>query len=151
MRQVRLALGPDALIISNRRVSGGVEILATDSSAVDDAESHVQSQTPASAPPSPSATPSPSAPPQLPPQGERPAMPSPMSPLGAYAAAFQAAYGPAGEQSKPVAASQPAATHQPAVSSQPPASAPPPSTGSAGPNIIDVLGDLRGSLENRID
>lgn len=181
MRQVRLALGPDALIISNRRVSGGVEILATDSSAVDDAESHVQSQTPASAPPSPSATPSPSAPPQLPPQGERPAMPSPMSPLGAYAAAFQAAYGPAGEQSKPVAASQPAATHQPAVASQPaatsqpavtsqpaatpqpaasprpvvasqpPASAPPPSTGSAGPNIMDVLGDLRGSLENRID
>src|SRR5690606_547485 len=84
-------------------------------------------------------------------QGERPAMPSPMSPLGAYAAAFQAAYGPAGEQSKPVAASQPAATHQPAVASQPPASAPPPSTGSAGPNIMDVLGDLRGSLENRID
>lgn len=30
LRQVRLALGPDALIVSNRRVSGGVEILATD-------------------------------------------------------------------------------------------------------------------------
>jgi flagellar biosynthesis protein FlhF len=30
MRQVRLALGPDALIVSNRRVNGGVEILATD-------------------------------------------------------------------------------------------------------------------------
>ncbi len=30
MRQVRLALGSEALIVSNRRVSGGVEILATD-------------------------------------------------------------------------------------------------------------------------
>lgn len=30
LRQVRLALGPDALIISNKRVNGGVEILATD-------------------------------------------------------------------------------------------------------------------------
>src|SRR5690606_20877119 len=34
MRQVRLALGPDALIISNRRVNGGVEILATDETAL---------------------------------------------------------------------------------------------------------------------
>ncbi|MBQ0217259.1 flagellar biosynthesis protein FlhF [Alcaligenes faecalis] len=34
MRQVRIALGPDALIVSNRRVNGGVEILATDSSSV---------------------------------------------------------------------------------------------------------------------
>jgi len=30
MRQVRMALGPDPLIVSNRRVNGGVEILATD-------------------------------------------------------------------------------------------------------------------------
>ena len=34
MRQVRIALGPDALIVSNKRVNGGVEILATDSTAV---------------------------------------------------------------------------------------------------------------------
>lgn len=34
MRQVRLALGPDALIISNRRVNGGVEIIATDATAL---------------------------------------------------------------------------------------------------------------------
>lgn len=33
MRQVRIALGPDALIVSNKRVNGGVEILATDSTA----------------------------------------------------------------------------------------------------------------------
>ena len=34
LRQVRLALGPDALIVSNRRVNGGVEILATDPTSV---------------------------------------------------------------------------------------------------------------------
>lgn len=34
MRQVRMALGPDALIVSNRRVGGGVEILATDATSV---------------------------------------------------------------------------------------------------------------------
>src|SRR5699024_6715831 len=34
MRQVRLALGPDALIISNQRVNGGVEILAADPTVV---------------------------------------------------------------------------------------------------------------------
>lgn len=34
LRQVRLALGPDALIVSNRRVNGGVEILASDPTAV---------------------------------------------------------------------------------------------------------------------
>lgn len=34
MRQVRMALGPDALIISNRRVNGGVEIMAADQTSV---------------------------------------------------------------------------------------------------------------------
>ena len=34
LRQVRLALGPDALIVSNKRVNGGVEILAADQTAV---------------------------------------------------------------------------------------------------------------------
>ncbi|HEX7387877.1 MAG TPA: flagellar biosynthesis protein FlhF [Castellaniella sp.] len=34
LRQVRLALGPDALIISNKRVNGGVEILASDQTAM---------------------------------------------------------------------------------------------------------------------
>lgn len=36
MRQVRQALGPDALIISSRGVDGGVEVMATDPSALDD-------------------------------------------------------------------------------------------------------------------
>src|SRR5690554_5794722 len=34
LRQVRLALGPDALIVSNKRVNGGVEILAADPTSV---------------------------------------------------------------------------------------------------------------------
>lgn len=34
LRQVRMALGPDALIVSNRRVNGGVEIMATDPTSV---------------------------------------------------------------------------------------------------------------------
>ena len=40
MRQVRLALGPEALIVSNRRVNGGVEILATDSTSIEGAVEH---------------------------------------------------------------------------------------------------------------
>ncbi|PLC51897.1 flagellar biosynthesis protein FlhF [Pollutimonas subterranea] len=34
LRQVRMALGPDALIVSNRRINGGVEILASDATSV---------------------------------------------------------------------------------------------------------------------
>lgn len=37
MRQVREALGPDALIVSNRSVDGGIEVLATVDGAFDDA------------------------------------------------------------------------------------------------------------------
>ncbi|ALM83201.1 flagellar biosynthesis protein FlhF [Bordetella sp. N] len=36
MRLVRQALGPDALIISSRSVDGGIEVMATDPSALDD-------------------------------------------------------------------------------------------------------------------
>jgi len=38
LRQVRLALGPDALIVSNKRVNGGVEILASDPTALASAD-----------------------------------------------------------------------------------------------------------------
>ncbi|MCQ9615978.1 flagellar biosynthesis protein FlhF [Paenalcaligenes niemegkensis] len=34
MRQVRMALGPDAMIVSNRRVNGGVEIMAADATSL---------------------------------------------------------------------------------------------------------------------
>ncbi|HEY9572236.1 MAG TPA: flagellar biosynthesis protein FlhF, partial [Pusillimonas sp.] len=51
LRQVRLALGPDALIVSNRRINGGVEILATDPTSVppdgDQAAAPPQAPTPA--------------------------------------------------------------------------------------------------------
>ncbi|MCB5362809.1 flagellar biosynthesis protein FlhF [Pusillimonas sp. CC-YST705] len=43
LRQVRMALGPEALIVSNRRVNGGVEILATDQTEVL-AQPHTESE-----------------------------------------------------------------------------------------------------------
>lgn len=49
MRQVRLALGPDALIVSNKRVNGGVEILATDGTAEAEALPAAAPVTPAAA------------------------------------------------------------------------------------------------------
>ncbi|MCI2807279.1 flagellar biosynthesis protein FlhF [Eoetvoesiella caeni] len=48
MRQVRMALGEEALIVSNRRVNGGVEILATDQTSASQM---------AAAPPAPAAEP----------------------------------------------------------------------------------------------
>ena len=60
MRQVRLALGPDALIVSNRSVDGGVEVLATvDGAFEDDASDTPQRQAPAHAPASGGAAPVP--------------------------------------------------------------------------------------------
>ena len=50
MRQVRLALGPDALIISNKRGSGGVEILATDQTSLPDADATAAPAQPSPAP-----------------------------------------------------------------------------------------------------
>lgn len=41
MRQVRMALGPDAMIVSNRRVNGGVEIMAADATALETSTSAV--------------------------------------------------------------------------------------------------------------
>lgn len=49
MRQVRLALGPEALIISNRRVNGGVEIIAADPSEVVEQQSSSQDNSSSSA------------------------------------------------------------------------------------------------------
>lgn len=61
LRQVRLALGPDALIVSNRRVNGGVEILATDptsAAAAQQAQVQAQTQAPAGAADLPPSVPS---------------------------------------------------------------------------------------------
>src|SRR5690606_33366582 len=81
MRQVRLALGADALIVSNRRVDGGVEILAADATSVPDSAA----TTPHTAAPT---TPVPIAASE-PVTSSR----SPAATLGAYSAAVQAAYG----------------------------------------------------------
>lgn len=200
MRQVRLALGPDALIISNRRVEGGVEILATDASSVPeaDAPTPVGAQSPngqgpgaqSPAPQPPGARPpvaessglqAPGAPypsgqnsEPMSPQGAstRTSMFSPTSPLGAYAAAFQAAYG---EEQRAEHAER-AAPLTPAAAPEPPLSATAsgadgaqstsaaPASGAAAshvstttfgaqppPDIMDAIGAMRGALESRID
>lgn len=90
MRQVRLALGPDALIISNKRVNGGVEILATDQTSLPDGGSAAAS-----------------------------AQPSP----------------------PPMAATRPAASR---AGTEHAAAAP-------GVDLMDAIGELKGSLETRID
>ncbi|OZI44993.1 flagellar biosynthesis protein FlhF [Bordetella genomosp. 5] len=53
LRMVRDALGEDALIVSNRRVDGGIEIIATVESDVEDAVHDASTGTPGSARPSP--------------------------------------------------------------------------------------------------
>ncbi|MHA3902276.1 flagellar biosynthesis protein FlhF [Castellaniella sp. WN] len=96
MRQVRLALGPDALIISNKRVNGGVEILATDQTSLPDGGAAA-----ATSRPSPSRMPA------------RPA-------AGSSAPAPHAAAG-----------------HHP--------------PGAPGGDLMGAIGELKGSLETRID
>ncbi|KAA5924658.1 flagellar biosynthesis protein FlhF [Achromobacter xylosoxidans] len=90
MRQVRQVLGPDALIVSNRSVDGGIEVLATVEGAFDDAQQHAQEPAPrgyadgyarAAGTPAPQVPPAPAAPRLQPP----PAMPASYG-LGAHAA-----------------------------------------------------------------
>lgn len=114
MRQVREALGPDALIVSNRSVEGGIEVLATVDGAFDDAPAQQTPprEAPAYAPPAQERQPAGSsfgAPvgvgrPQVPPVAVPPGMPpaspamsSPPSPASYAAparsiAAYQSAY-----------------------------------------------------------
>ncbi|HEY9271994.1 MAG TPA: flagellar biosynthesis protein FlhF, partial [Achromobacter sp.] len=106
MRQVRQVLGPDALIVSNRSVDGGVEVLATVEGAFDEAAQEApprqdlaqsrpaefRPQTPAGIPtsvrfdaPDTAARPSVSAP-VMPPVG----YPAPSRSIAAYHAAYAA-------------------------------------------------------------
>ncbi|WP_323017878.1 flagellar biosynthesis protein FlhF [Castellaniella sp.] len=96
MRQVRLALGSEALIISNKRVNGGVEILATDQTSL---------------------------------------------PEDAQAAVDEAASG---------AVQQPVRSPPPLAPAAPVSVAPPPAAPS-GDELAGVIGELKGSLESRID
>jgi flagellar biosynthesis protein FlhF len=97
MRQVRLALGPDALIVSNKRVNGGVEILATDQTSL---------------------------------------------PAEASAATDGHASSGVGAHTSP-----------PAGPAREPARAPGPRGAgvAAAPDLVGAIGELRGSLESRID
>ncbi|WP_313701100.1 flagellar biosynthesis protein FlhF [Achromobacter sp.] len=154
MRQVREALGPDALIVSNRSVEGGIEVLATIDGAFDDApkQQTPPREAPAYAPPAQERQPAapsfgapsgmerpqvtPAAMPPLPPA----AMPPGMSPAGyatparsiaAYQSAYAASAQPEIEPSPSPAgfvpaSSQPEIASAPAVSAAPQAAAPQP-------------------------
>jgi len=101
MRQVRLALGSEALIISNRRVNGGVEILAADPTAIPSpttAPSGTQGQSSAPAVPANVGIRPPSPPPSFhtplgesaPPPPVAPVSPDVMDALGAMRGALEA-------------------------------------------------------------
>ncbi|KGD93138.1 flagellar biosynthesis regulator FlhF [Achromobacter sp. RTa] len=146
MRQVRQVLGPDALIVSNRSVDGGVEVLATVDGAFDEA--------PAQMPPRDSSA-HPAAPREQP--ASAPAMPaapavSPSPPPSGYMtptrsiAAYQSAYAaPAQAEAAAPIVSAPAATAraEPAASAPaarpmavPPVSAPAPAYVPATPQPV---------------
>ncbi|RXN93449.1 flagellar biosynthesis protein FlhF [Achromobacter aloeverae] len=111
MRQVRQALGPDALIISSRSVDGGIEVMATDPSALDDhgrlrrAEPALQevasaveegaAYRPAAAPPQPQPQSWSQSRPQSPPQSPPQQAPSAPYARSAYEAVPPAGYGSA--------------------------------------------------------
>ncbi|HCQ45591.1 MAG TPA: flagellar biosynthesis protein FlhF, partial [Achromobacter sp.] len=98
MRQVRLALGPDALIVSNRSVDGGVEVLATLDGAFEDSASDTPQRdmsSHAGASGAAAAAPSDSRPqgPAVSPYGAQPTAPYGAQPAAPYGAQSPAAYG----------------------------------------------------------
>ncbi|MDX3986636.1 MAG: flagellar biosynthesis protein FlhF [Achromobacter sp.] len=121
MRQVRLALGPDALIVSNRSVDGGVEVLATLDGAFEDSASDTPQRdmsSHAGASGAAAAAPSDSRPqgPAVSPYGAQPAAPYGAQPDAAYGAQPAAAYGaqptaPYGAQSPAAYGAQPPAAY----------------------------------------
>ena len=98
MRQVRLALGPDALIVSNRSVDGGVEVLATLDGAFEDSASDTPQRdmsSHAGASGAAAAAPSDSRPqgPAVSPYGAQPDAAYGAQPTAPYGAQSPAAYG----------------------------------------------------------
>jgi len=151
MRLVRLALGPDALIVSSRTVDGGVEVMATDPDAVEDGRpappmagapgGYLRPTLPAS--PAPMARPAVA--PAAPPAYGAPATPATAVPAPAARAT------PAVPADPPAA---PPAPSMPSLSAGPVASTPEPSApagGLAPDDLIHALSDLRGVLETRLD
>lgn len=132
MRQVRQVLGPDALIVSNRSVDGGIEVLATVEGAFDDAspqaptpQGYADGHAPARAPAAP-------VPPQAPaPYGH--AAPANLAPPPYGATPTTASQPPYGAQSgyvAPAAAAPQPVAPRPAYGT-PPAAAPQPAYGAA--------------------
>ncbi|QYJ23728.1 flagellar biosynthesis protein FlhF [Achromobacter sp. ES-001] len=112
MRQVRLALGPDALIVSNRSVDGGVEVLATLDGAFEDSASDTPQRdmsSHAGASGAAAAAPSESRPqgPAVSPYGAQPTAPYGAPPAAPYGAQSPAAYG--AQPAAPYGAQPPAA------------------------------------------
>ena len=121
MRQVRQVLGPDALIVSNRSVDGGNEVLATEDGAFDDAPQHAQASAPQGYADGHAPARAPAAP--VPPQAPAPyghATPANLAPPPGYGAtpatASQPPYGAQPGYGAPAAAASPAtvAATQPA-------------------------------------
>lgn len=140
MRQVRQVLGPDALIVSNRSVDGGIEVLATLEGAFDDVPQESPqhtlpqaSQQPPQQPPqaprvyadghapafgAPSMAPAPAAmPPRMPPaHAPQPAYTAPSRSIAAYQSAYASSTLPEQDElQEPVARQAPPMTAAPAV------------------------------------
>lgn len=131
MRQVRLALGPDALIVSNKRVNGGVEILATDQTSLPEQSRTVPSRASVAAEPSPplfraSAQPARSAVPSISPVPLDPASPVPVSSGSLSSGPVSAGHVSAGVDM-------------------------PRAVPAGNAELLGAIGDLKGALESRID
>jgi flagellar biosynthesis protein FlhF len=149
MRQVRLALGPEALIISNKRVNGGVEILATDQTALPE-----QSLVPS---PRTSVVAEPARP--LFRASDRPAReasfssgPVSTNPVSRGAVSARPV-SPHPMSSYPVSSAGASSGHpltEAAAPGQVQTSVPTPAPAPQA-ELLDAIGDLKGSLESRID
>ncbi|MGE8657309.1 MAG: flagellar biosynthesis protein FlhF [Achromobacter sp.] len=149
MRQVRQVLGPDALIVSNRSVDGGIEVLATVDGAFDDAPGQAQDHAPRAyadghapaarapqMPPAPYAHAAPAGMSQPPGYGAPAAVPPAQVPPPAYAvpsrsiAAYQSAYATPAVPEHEVLA-EPVARQAPPVTPPAPAAMPAPAVAAA--------------------
>ncbi|QVQ28750.1 flagellar biosynthesis protein FlhF [Achromobacter deleyi] len=132
MRQVRQVLGPDALIVSNRSVDGGIEVLATvDGEFDDEAGRTPPREAPAYAPPAQERPPSPSSSPfAAPAPAERPlaapaAMPhtgymTPSRSIAAYQSAYASSATPETESpADPASFAEPSSAPPQAVAARP--------------------------------
>jgi len=121
LRQVRLALGPDALIISNKRINGGVEILATDPTAAPAAAASAAAASLRAAGSGSGA---------------------PASGVGVPAAGVPAAGAPGYRVAPAGSAAGPGVPQQAYA---------PPLAADPRADVMSAIGDMRGALESRID